>query len=181
MTDPCEQPLCKSNTLYNFGPATNNPDNQLYGSARPGAQAQRCYNPNDVVTVKEVEEFAKFMKPHGIQHAVGLLSESEIATFERPPSQVLKQQGIHATNFDLKSFADEPALAKEVLAYMRARASGQKVLVYCWGGGSRSARILAFLLVALHSFVAEEAIKQVCRAPGTNRMVTPEQLQALLA
>eukprot|EP00983_Pelagomonas_calceolata_P062609 1147362-Pelagomonas_calceolata.AAC.11 len=56
-----------------------------------------------------------------------------------------------------------------------------QVLVYCWGGGSRSARILAFLLVALHSFVAEEAIKQVCRAPGTNRMVTPEQLQALLA
>eukprot|EP00983_Pelagomonas_calceolata_P062606 1147362-Pelagomonas_calceolata.AAC.8 len=142
MTDPCEQPLCKSNTLYNFGPATNSayvrarvcarvyvrvcmfdkdysetrscikfqvllggisdfgghkvhqrwpnrhssvscadPDNQLYGSARPGAQAQRCYNPNDVVTVKEGGE---------------------------------------------RCFADEPALAKEVLAYMRARASGQK-------------------------------------------------------
>ncbi|KAF5840727.1 hypothetical protein DUNSADRAFT_15822 [Dunaliella salina] len=180
MADPCEQPLCKSNTLYNFGPATDSPDNQLFGSARPGAKSQRCYNPNDLVTAKEVEEFAHFMRSHGIQHTVGLLSESEIATYELPPSQILGQQGLQAVNFDPRSFADEQTLAQEVLAYMRAKASGQKVLVYCWGGGSRSVRILAFLLVALHSKNADEAIAQVCRAQGTNRKVTVEQLQALL-
>jgi len=37
-----------------------------------------------------VEDFANFILKHGINSTVGLLTASEIATYEEPPSSILE-------------------------------------------------------------------------------------------
>jgi len=51
-----------------------------------------------------VEDFANFILKHGINSTVGLLTASEIATYEEPPSSILewvRYSGSHACSHDV--------------------------------------------------------------------------------
>lgn len=63
------------------------------------------------------------------------------------------------------------AHATIVAAFSEARASGEKVVVHCRGGQSRTGLALASWLVAEHGLSAADAAAEVQRAAAEQRLV----------
>jgi len=56
----------------------------------------------------------------------------------------------------------------------------EQVLVYCWGGGSRTAQVLSAWLVREQGYDYSNAVESVCKVEGANRNVGLEQLSSLI-
>ncbi|KXZ42296.1 hypothetical protein GPECTOR_165g156 [Gonium pectorale] len=171
---------CKSDVKYNFGRASEY-DELVYGSARPGAVGQRCFNPEDKVTVAEVDEWSDHLASHGIRRVVSLLTPSELATYDGPPlHQTLGRRFARAVNVDAKA----PGAVETLLAELReAEAAGDKVVVHCWGGGGRTGVALAAWLVRRHGLepeAAAAAVEKAAVAQGTSRRADVAQLRQFL-
>ncbi|GFR49059.1 hypothetical protein Agub_g11085 [Astrephomene gubernaculifera] len=171
---------CKADAKYNFAKASEH-DELVFGSARPGAPQQRCYNPEDKVTPAEVDDWAAFMTSHGVQRVVSLLSDKELDTYEQPLSTSLSRSFKRAINVDTKAPGGADTLLKELQDAMQAQ---EKVVVHCWGGGGRSGLALAAWLVRQHGLTPEQAAQHVMefsRSQGASRRADVEQLKEFLA
>lgn len=161
---------CKSDASYNFARASDR-DDVVYGAARPGARQQRCFNPEDKVAVEEVCEWAQFMRGHGVQRVVSLLTASEVDTYERPPAETLAGHFAAVASVDPKA----PGAADKLIeALEQAAAANEKVVVHCWGGGGRTGQALAAWLVRHHGMPPEEAgqlVEAYAKAAGATRRV----------
>ncbi|PNW86218.1 hypothetical protein CHLRE_02g077650v5 [Chlamydomonas reinhardtii] len=170
---------CKADAKYNFGRASEH-DEIVYGAARPGAASQRCFNPDDKVTVPEVEEWAAFMSGHGIARVISLLSESEVGTYVQPPTDTLATLFKRAVLVDAKAPGAVDTLVSELKG---AVDTGEKVVVHCWGGGGRTGVALAAWLVRHHGLTPAAAAEQVesyAKAQGASRRADVSQLQGFL-
>ncbi|PNH00932.1 hypothetical protein TSOC_013213 [Tetrabaena socialis] len=65
---------CKADVQFNFSRASEH-DDFVYGAARPGAAGQRCFNPEDKVTVAEGGHTAA--PPRRIDRARGASSPAQ--------------------------------------------------------------------------------------------------------
>ncbi|KAG2426003.1 hypothetical protein HXX76_013374 [Chlamydomonas incerta] len=170
---------CKADAKYNFGRASAH-DDIVFGAARPGAASQRCFNPDDKVTVPEVEEWAAFMSGHGVTRVVSLLSQSEVGTYVQPPTDTLATLFKRAVLVDAKA----PGAADQLVAELKAAVdAGEKVVVHCWGGGGRTGMALAAWLVRQHGLTPEAAAEQVesyAKGQGASRRADVAQLRAFL-
>mmetsp|Transcript_24499 Transcript_24499/g.62249 ORF Transcript_24499/g.62249 Transcript_24499/m.62249 type:complete len:190 (-) Transcript_24499:182-751(-) len=172
---------CKSDVPYNFG-AGSTLDALVYGSARPGAVSQRCFNAEDKVSEEEVKQWAEFMRENGVKRVVGLLADDEVATYHKPPVDTLREAGLTAVNIAVDKGG--PDAAKAVMAAIHeAVEAEEKVVVHCWGGGGRTGKVLAAWLVQKHGLSPSDAAAEVSGTAmhtGTSRRVDAGQLSALL-
>jgi hypothetical protein len=174
---------CGGDVPYNAGPATDRDGGNggnaasaspspssllLVGAARPGAIKQRCFDLSaPKVTAAEVDAWAdEMINKHGAQRVVGLLTASELATYEPGALEQLGERfsGDGRWRNVLGVKEGDAAALREVLDLIDAGVqAGERVVVHCWGGGGRTGNALAGWLAARGEKVeAAEAARRVC-------------------
>lgn len=183
---------CGGDVPFNAGPATAAPCMPI-GAARPGAAGKRCFDADaPKVTAAEVDEWADFMqKEFGAQRIVGLLTPSELETYEPGALERLSARFDRGgggsggwTNVDVKGGGAE-ALRKVLDAIDAGVSAGERVVVHCWGGGGRTGNALGGWLAArggggcdaeaaasaVSAFAAEKGYKRRADAAGVQAYV----------
>jgi protein-tyrosine phosphatase len=152
--------------MHNFGPASQN-EVIIFGAQRPGY-------PSGYVPPSEVDEWAAFMKSHGIQRVCCLLAGTQLGYY---PSGLLKtyrkafgkQHACHAPVEDYH-LAPLETLTGTIFPFLVESARmNYKVVVHCSGGSGRTGHVLAAWLVYARNLPAEEAFQMVRDVPGVDR------------
>lgn len=142
---------CGGDVPFNAGPATA-AETRVYGSARAGAIRQRCFDLTaPKVTAAEVDAWADHMIGLGCGRVVGLLTRSELDTYEPGALERLGERFAGEGRWiNVEGAKDgEAAALRQVLAAIDAAVvANERVVVHCWGGGGRTGNALAGWLAA---------------------------------
>ena len=125
---------------------------------------------------REVDEWIKFLKTHGIERVVCLLHDEELQNyFSNVPDGLIKtyeetfgpEKVLHAPIRDFTLC--EPQRLERIVAFLdNAKKAVDKVVVHCSGGSGRTGHVLACWLVhgrGLDPDAALRAVEQTGRCP----------------
>ena len=179
----------------NFGPASCR-DNTVHGACRPGgAGADDVPVPDGSISDAAVAAWAAHVAAAGVTRVVSLLDASELKAYATPLSEQygrLFKRCAHMRNIESRLRADRlPVLrrrhdmvqmshdpeesraahARIMEAFSEAHAAGERVVVHCRGGQSRTGLALASWLVQQHGCSAEAAAAEVERSAAAQKLI----------
>mmetsp|Transcript_25077 Transcript_25077/g.40491 ORF Transcript_25077/g.40491 Transcript_25077/m.40491 type:complete len:217 (+) Transcript_25077:1-651(+) len=164
---------------FNFAAASEG-DSILHGSCRPG------YGDNETprgVDMALVDDWVAFMQSQDVKRVVSLLGDDELEWYDGDIEQ--KMRDSFQSYIRVPMFKGD-AKSKIIDAIEEARASEEKVVVHCSGGGGRCGLALAVGVLSTNPIITteedvKEAIEGHAKSAGVKRKVDIRKLSNILS